>query len=158
MGTAFNTLSFCFSLLILSVQLPFAQTKLPVVFSDNMVLQQQSEATIWGTDKPNTKILVKGSWGKEARTTANAKGQWRLKLQTPAAGGPYNLMANGTTQVTVKNILIGEVWLCSGQSNMGMTLQGYYNQPMLGSTEAILNSKNEAIRMFTQPHMVSATP
>jgi sialate O-acetylesterase len=157
MGTVFSKLFLVFSLITFSVQLASAQTKLPLVFSDNMILQQQSQASIWGTDKPNTKVLVKGSWGKEARTTADATGKWRLKLQTPAAGGPYTLAVSGSTSTIVKNILIGEVWLCSGQSNMGMTLQGYYNQPVLGSNETILNSKNENIRMFTQPHVASVT-
>jgi sialate O-acetylesterase len=158
MRTAYNKFTFVFTLLIFCVELSFAQIRLPLVFSDNMVLQQQSHATIWGVDKPNTKISVKGSWGKEARTTADANGQWRLKLQTPAAGGPYTLVANGSTRVIVKNILVGEVWLCSGQSNMGMTLQGYANQPVLGSNDAILHSQNDAIRMFTQPHVASVTP
>jgi sialate O-acetylesterase len=158
MGTVFSKLFLVFSLITFSVQLASAQTKLPLVFSDNMVLQQQSQASIWGTDKPNTKVLVKGSWGKEARTTADANGKWRLKLQTPPAGGPYTLAVSGSTSAILKNILIGEVWLCSGQSNMGMTLQGYYNQPVLGSNETILNSKNENIRMFTQPHAASVTP
>ncbi|GAA4335283.1 sialate O-acetylesterase [Flaviaesturariibacter amylovorans] len=150
---------FLASLLVLATHLAFSQTQLPSIFSDNMVLQQQSQVTIWGTDKPNTRVVVKGSWGKEAKTTSDAAGQWRLKLPTPAAGGgPQTLSVTGSTPLTVKNVLLGEVWLCSGQSNMGMTLNGYYNQPVIGSNETILNSKNEQIRMYTQARATSLTP
>lgn len=139
-------------------QVAVAQTSLPAMFADNMVLQQQQQVAIWGKDKPNTTITVKGSWGNTAKVTADDKGQWKLKLQTPSAGGPYTLQIKGSTKVTINNVLIGEVWLCSGQSNMEMPVKGYNNQPVIGSNEAILNSANDNIRFLNTPRSVSITP
>ncbi len=136
----------------------FAQTELPAIFSDDMVLQQQQQVSIWGTDKPITKMSVSGSWGKIALVTSDVKGNWKLKLQTPVAGGPYTVIIKGSKVVTLKNVLIGEVWFCSGQSNMQMPVNGNYNQPIVGSNETILNSSNDKIRMFTQQHTTGLTP
>ena len=94
-----------------------SQTHLPALFSDNMVLQQQQMVSIWGKDNPRTKISVSGNWGKTATIITGDDGHWKLKLQTPAAGGPYTVVIKGSKIVTLKNVLIGEVWLCSGQSN-----------------------------------------
>ena len=123
-----------------------------------MVLQQQESVSIWGTDNPRTKITVSGSWGKNAKTTTDDKGRWKLKLQTPTAGGPYNVLIEGSKKLTLKNVLIGEVWLCSGQSNMEMPVKGYNNQPIVGSNETILNSTNDQIRYLNTPRSVSLTP
>lgn len=136
----------------------FSQTQLPALFSDNMVLQQQQSVSVWGTDHPRTNITVTGSWGKNAKATTDDKGHWKLKLQTPAAGGPYNVVIKGSKEVTLKNVLIGEVWLCSGQSNMEMPVKGYNNQPVIGSNETILNSANDQIRYLNTPRSVSLTP
>jgi sialate O-acetylesterase len=145
-------------LLFLSTNYGFAQTRLPGLFADNMVLQQQQLVSIWGMDDPGVKISVKGSWGKTASATTDAKGYWNLKLQTPVAGGPYNILIKGSKAITLKNVLIGEVWFCSGQSNMEMPVKGYANQPVIGSNEAILNSTNDKIRFLNTPRAVSLTP
>lgn len=145
-------------LVIFSKDAAFSQTHLPAVFGDNMVLQQQQLASVWGTDQPNTKISVYGSWGEKAMVTTDATGHWKLKLQTPVAGGPYTVVITGSTEVTLKNVLIGEVWLCSGQSNMEMPVKGNPNQPVIGSNEAILHSLNDKIRFLNTPHSVSLTP
>ncbi|HLO37492.1 MAG TPA: sialate O-acetylesterase [Lacibacter sp.] len=128
------------------------------MFSDNMVLQQQQLVSVWGIDKPNTKISVKGSWGNNSTATTDATGHWKLKLQTPAAGGPYTLVIKGSKEVALKNVLIGEVWFCSGQSNMEMPVKGYSNQPIIGSNETILNSANDHIRFLNTPRSTSITP
>lgn len=143
------------SILLLFVFITTAQTRLPALFSDNMVLQQQQLTSIWGMDNPGTKISVSGSWGKSAKTICDEKGYWKLKLQTPMAGGPYNLQIKGTKEIIMKNILIGEVWFCSGQSNMEMPVKGYSNQPVIGSNEAILNSTNDKIRFLNTSRTVS---
>jgi sialate O-acetylesterase len=135
-----------------------AQLHLPGLFNDNMVLQQQQAVSIWGTDKPGTLIKVSGSWGKTASVKTDANGSWKLKLQTPVAGGPYQLSVTGSTKLLFKNVLIGEVWFCSGQSNMQMPLMGNLNQPVIGSNEAILNAANDQIRYFHTPHTTSLTP
>lgn len=134
-----------------------AQVQLPNFFGDHMVLQQQAVA-IWGKDKPGAKISVTGSWGKKANTVADADGKWKVKIQTPAAGGPYNLKVKGSNEVQLKDIMIGEVWLCSGQSNKEMPMRGYTNQPVLGSNDAILHSANTSIRFFNAKKITSITP
>ena len=149
---------FCFALTILIAAQLFSQTILPAFFSDSMVLQRQTDAAIWGTDKPKTAILVKGSWGKSSSALTDESGKWRLKLSTPAAGGPYTLVIKGSNTITLNNVLIGDVWLCSGQSNMEMPVKGNANQPIIGSNEAILNSLNPNIRVFHTPHSFSKTP
>lgn len=126
-----------------------AQTKLPNFFNDSMVLQQQIEAPFWGTDKPGSKISIKTSWGSNVKTSANENGIWKIKILTPAAGGPFTIEIKGSTNIRFQNVLVGDVWLCSGQSNMEMPVSGNMNQPIIGSNESILNSTNSNIRCFT---------
>ena len=145
-------------LFIFSASVLFSQTRLPALFGDNMVLQQQELVSIWGTDDPQIKISVLGSWGKKAMATADDNGHWKLKLQTPVAGGPYSVIIKGSKEVLLKNVLIGEVWLCAGQSNMEMPVKGNVNQPIIGSNETILNSLNDKIRFLNTPRSVSLTP
>lgn len=142
---------------LLTIQ-SFSQTKLPAFFSDSMVLQQQTEAAIWGTDNAKTKIVVTGSWGKTSNVVTDENGKWKLKLSTPSAGGPYTIVIKGSQKITFNNVLVGEVWLCSGQSNMEMPVKGNMSQPVIGSNEAILNSTNSSIRVFHTPHSFSRTP
>ena len=98
----------------------FAQVELPAMFSDNMVLQQEFACPVWGWAKAGESITVKGSWDNNAITTlADNTGDWNLKLPTPEAGGPYFVTINDDT---LHNVLIGEVWVCSGQSNMQRAL------------------------------------
>ena len=149
---------FLLAILIFLSNCSFSQTRLPAMFSDNMVLQQQQMVSVWGVDNPNAKITVRGSWGKNATAITDSKGQWKLKLQTPAAGGPYTVVIKGSKEVTLKNVLIGEVWFCSGQSNMEMPVKGYSNQPVIGSNETILNSSNDNIRFLNTPRSASITP
>jgi len=146
------------SLILLWLHTVTAQTILPAFFSDNMVLQQQALVSVWGMDKPGAKIYITGSWGIKATATTDEKGNWKLKLQTPVAGGPYALNIKGSKSFDFKNILIGEVWFCSGQSNMEMPVKGFNNQPIIGSNEFILNSANDKIRFFNTPRSVSITP
>lgn len=144
--------------LLSTVTVSFGQIELPAFFGDHMVLQQKNNVSIWGTDKPNTKIKITASWGEEASASTNAQGQWKLKIKTPSYGGPYTLNIKGSNEVGLKNVMIGEVWLCSGQSNMEMPVKGFNNQPINGSNEAILNSKNSQIRLFTVKRATSLEP
>ncbi|HEY9551009.1 MAG TPA: sialate O-acetylesterase [Prevotella sp.] len=103
-----------------------AQVKLQPLFTDNMVLQQQADAPIWGEDKPGKTIKVVPSWNnKTYTTTADRHGRWMVKVETPMAGGPYDIRISDGKTITLKNVLIGEVWLCSGQSNMEMPVEGW---------------------------------
>ncbi len=129
-----------------------AQTKLPIFFSDSMILQQQTQAAIWGTDFANTPISVTGSWGASNNTRTDSSGKWKLKIQTPSAGGPYTVTVRGSREIIFRNVLIGEVWLCSGQSNMEMPMKGYTSAtpPQLVDSSAffIANSLNSNLRVF----------
>ena len=93
------------------------------LFTDNMVIQRETLAPIWGWADPGEEVTISGSWGQKVSTTANADGKWMVKLQTPAAGGPYTLTFRGDNTVTISDVLSGDVWLCSEQSNTAMQVQ-----------------------------------
>ena len=96
-----------------------AQLRLPAIFGDHMVLQQQSDVAVWGWAGPGDELTVTGDWNKAAVTTkALNTGAWKMTLKTPAAGGPYTISIRGKSELTINDVMIGEVWICSGQSNM----------------------------------------
>lgn len=112
------------------------------IFADGMVLQQQSNVDIWGTSEPNSKIVVTADWSKKKTvTTSGADGRWKVKLSTPSAGGPYEIRFNDGDKVSIKNVMIGEVWICSGQSNMEMPLNGFSGQPVADAAHYIFSAK-----------------
>ena len=137
-----------------------AEIKLPAIFSDNMVLQQQSQVDIWGWAKPNANVSVTSSWNKKTyNIRSDAKGYWRTKIATPAAGfTPYSLIISDGKAITLNNILIGEVWICSGQSNMEMPMKGFRNEPIQGGPEAIAWSTNPGLRCFTVSKASKSAP
>lgn len=91
-----------------------------------MVLQQQTQAPIWGESKPNKKVEITTSWDQKKYTIhADAQGKWSTKVATPVAGGPYNITISDGKKVKLSNVMIGEVWICSGQSNMEMQVEGW---------------------------------
>jgi len=137
-----------------------AKIKLPALFSDNMMLQQKSNAPMWGWADKNENISVKTSWNSKIyKTKADSQGKWRVELQTPVAGGPFTIEVNqGKETITVKNVLIGEVWLCSGQSNMEMPLKGFQGQPVKNGNEIIVRSTNKNIRLITIPRATVLEP
>ncbi|MBN2210050.1 MAG: hypothetical protein JW709_01525 [Sedimentisphaerales bacterium] len=101
-----------------------ADVHLSGLFSDHMVLQQHSHVAIWGKADPEEAITVQGSWSDSdiTNTKTDSSGKWRVSLQTPKAGGPYEVIIAGKNRVVIKDVLIGEVWICSGQSNMAWPL------------------------------------
>ena len=104
----------------------FSKIVLPDIFSDHAVLQQQTEAPIWGKATPQKKVRLTASWDNQTYTVlADSNGDWRIKVKTPAAGGPYAISISDGKELVLKDILIGEVWICSGQSNMEMPLAGW---------------------------------
>lgn len=132
-----------------------ANVSLPNIFGDNMVLQRNSEVKIWGWGNPKEEIKLVSSWNnKEYKVTANNQAQWELKIKTPEAGGPYTISIKGYNEVILKNILIGEVWVCSGQSNMEMSVSWGIDN---GEEEA-KNAANPNIRFFTVPKLTATTP
>jgi len=103
-----------------------AEIKLPAVFSNNMVLQQLSEVPVWGEASPDKTIKIKTSWNnKVVETKSDANGKWKTNVSTPVYGGPYTIEITDGTKLKLENVLIGEVWVCSGQSNMEMPLAGW---------------------------------
>ena len=100
--------------------------KLPSIFSDNMILQREADVYIWGESYPSTKVQIISSWGKKSNTISDLYGRWRTKLSTPEAGGPHTIsIKSKKSNITINDVLIGEVWLASGQSNMEMPLKGW---------------------------------
>ena len=127
------------------------ELRLPRVFSDNMVLQQNFDTAFWGESKPNEIITVRGSWGKEAAVQSNEKGDWELKLSTPKAGGPYIVtIQTPNKSILLNDVMIGEVWLSSGQSNMEWRMNQCINC-IDNQDEEISKVNNNEIRMFTVP-------
>lgn len=128
-----------------------AGTNLPRIFGDNMVLQQKCNARIWGTSDAS-RICVSASWTDKTFDTKVSRGKWSVSIPTPAAGGPYELtVSDGNGSTVLRNVFIGEVWICSGQSNMAMTLAGYGGQPVYGGYEEIFNASRykNSIHVFS---------
>jgi sialate O-acetylesterase len=148
-----------FIVFLLSNSSLFAEIKLPAIFGDNMVLQRQTNAAIWGMADKNGTVKVITSWNKKSYSVrAGSDGKWKVNVATPEAGGPYEVIISDSKALKLKNVMIGEVWVCSGQSNMEMPVKGYFNQPVTGSNEAIATSSNKSIRMFTVTKATSLQP
>jgi len=130
------------------------------LFSDHMVLQQQESVAIWGTAMPDQQISVAGSWGEQATNTADAMGNWQVRLNTPVAGGPYEVtVSNEEKSIVLKDVLIGEVWLASGQSNMEMPLEGFLpNEPIDNYQEEIALAYYPKIRFFDVARAIESMP
>lgn len=146
-----TSLIFTISLILWSVSSVFAQVVLPTFISDNMVLQQQTEVPLWGKAKPGTTVTLSCSWDNskyEAKTSA--EGKWKQNVKTPKAGGPYTIIINDQK---IKNVLIGEVWICSGQSNMQWALRDTDN----GFREAA-SANNPNIRIFYAARQLGDVP
>ena len=158
-----------------------AEVKLPQFFADGMVLQQQSEVRLWGwCDKighgtPGRAVVVTTSWdGRHYETKTDKDGRFEVSIKTPQAGGPYTVSVsdrsplNGdhatalanNVQYTMLNLqcYIGEVWLCSGQSNMEMTMKGYKGQPVEGAAEELLQCGDPLLRLFYAARQTTLEP
>ncbi len=125
-----------------------AKVSLPAIFSDGMVLQQNEKVRIWG--KGTNELTVTTSWdNKSYKASPDKNSNWLVSVSTPTAGGPYNIVINDGEKLKLTDVLIGEVWLASGQSNMEMPLKGFKAQPVDGAPEAIKQSENSKIRFFS---------
>lgn len=135
----------------------FAKIVLPPIFSDNMVLQQQTDAPVWGQAKPGATVKVTTSWnGKTYVTKADSEGKWKLSVGTPKAGGPYQLTLSDGNKLTLNNVMIGEVWICSGQSNMEMPLDGWGK--VMNYQQEIADANHPNIRLLHAEHVTSSQP
>lgn len=140
-----------FIVLSCSVGVFSASLTLPPIFSDRMVLQQKDNVKVWGKGTPKQAVIVIADWDdKPCNAVIASDSTWSVKVATPVAS--YKKYAitikSGSEQIELKDVLIGEVWLCSGQSNMHMPMKGYFGQPVLGSLEDILSSNNENLRYY----------
>ena len=125
-----------------------AELKLPAILSDHMVLQQKQANPIWGWDKPGTKVTVSFA-GQTHSAVAAADGKWTVKLSPVAANAtPQTLAITGSSQREIRDVLVGEVWMCSGQSNMGWSI----NQSRHGDLEAAA-SRHPNLRLITVPRV-----
>ena len=129
-----------------------AQTSVASIFSDNMVLQQNVKIPIWGFAKANETITIKFH-NQTKKTVANKDGKWSVYLDNESAGGPFLLSIKGKTKIEIKNVLVGEVWLCSGQSNMEWTV-GQSNN----AKEEIANANFPTIRHIKIPKEINSIP
>lgn len=150
-----------FILIISSVFLSLkSEIKIASVLGSNMVLQRNTDVTIWGSAAPNEKLTIVTSWNKtKVPVQADNTGKWETKVKTTDAGGPYSIVVKTAKEkVLLENILLGEVWVCSGQSNMEMPVEGFGYQPVSGTNEVLMQAKNPNIRLFTVKKTLSAVP
>lgn len=132
-----------------------ADVRLPAVIASNMVLQQKAAAKLWGWAAPGEKVFVTPSWNNRTDSTVtDGNAAWQITLQTPPAGGPFTVTIKGSNTIVLQNVLIGEVWVCSGQSNMEMNF--YWGLPQM--REDIPAAANRNIRFFQVPKATAATP
>ncbi|MCR4414082.1 MAG: sialate O-acetylesterase [Thermoguttaceae bacterium] len=145
----------CFLLLwvLVAAAVAMAAPRLPAVFSDNMVLQRGQALPVWGWAEPGEEVVV-GLAGQSAKATACKAGKWQVKLAAMEAGGPHELVVQGKDKsIAVKNVLVGEVWVCSGQSNMEWPVAASVNAP-----EEAAAANFPQIRMFTVAKKVADQP
>lgn len=141
------------SLLLLLCVGASAEVKLPGLFSDHMVLQQRRPVPVWGWARPGEKITVTLR-GTTRRAITDSNGRWRVLLPVMTAGGPFNLTVSGTRTIVLKDVLVGEVWVMSGQSNMNFQLR----RAKGGEQEAAAAGNYSQIRLFTVPLTSATTP
>ncbi len=138
-----------------------AKVSAPAIFGDNMVLQQQQQVRLWG-DSDAREVVVTASWSDEVFRAPVKGGRWELKVTTPAGSyEPQTLsVSDADSELRWHNVLIGEVWICSGQSNMYMPLRGYTGQPVDEALPTALEAGEyrDRIRMITLPKREAATP
>lgn len=143
-----NFIWVCLVITGFNVSLPnlLAQVKLPAIFCNSMVLQQKSDAPIWGWADPGEQIQIQASWLKNSISEqADNHGKWKTTLQTPSAGGHYSIIIKGQNEIILSDVLIGEVWICSGQSNMEVSLEWLGDEI---NKKEIEQANNPLIRIF----------
>lgn len=138
--------------------LSFAKVYLPSVISNGMVLQQNTEIKLWGTTDSNEPIKLKPSWSKqEYQARPDSSGKWVVRIKTlPADFKQYSIeIRQKKDRIRLEEIMFGEVWLCTGQSNMEMKMKGYYGKPIIGGRKAIANSRQYNIHVFEIPKVAT---
>ena len=127
------------------------------LFTDNMVLQQNTKAPIWGEAKAGRNVKVTTSWNNRTYTVkADSKGRWRIDVDTPSAGGPYEVSVSDGKPVVLRDVMIGEVWLCTGQSNMQMPMEGWNIK--MNAEEIASSASTTNVRLMHIDNAVSQLP
>ncbi|MDE6702522.1 MAG: sialate O-acetylesterase [Muribaculaceae bacterium] len=137
-----------------------AEVRFARIFSDNMVLQQNAVVKVHGTAAPNSDVKLTAGWSSRTlKTKAASDGRWSMELETPSYGGPYTLKAvDRDGAKTLSNVLIGDVWVCGGQSNMEMPVKGFAGQPAHNTADLIAKTHpSRELRLFRQPRDWSTT-
>ena len=142
-------------------QAAHAQPEVADLFADGMVIQADRDAPVWGWAEPGSRVEVSGSWGESRETTATDAGTWQVELPTPPPGGPFEMtFSDPSGSRTIRDVLSGEVWIASGQSNMHMRVR--YLRPqyrgVIGRRDAIATSDDPMLRVLDVQERVSATP
>ncbi len=138
-----------------------AEIRLPRLVDNGMVLQRNSEVNIWGWATPESKITISTSWDKaKYSTTTDGEGAWRATIATSDAARDQSINLSGDgSKITLADISLGEVWVCSGQSNMEMSVAGFSNQPVFDATDLLLTAnKYPDVRLFLIPRATAAQP
>jgi sialate O-acetylesterase len=144
-------LAACFLLAFVHV---FANVRLPAIIGSHMVLQQNSKINIWGWCEPNEKITLKASWDTATYSAVGSwAAKWSISLQTPASGGPFTISIKGYNDILLEDVMVGEVWVCSGQSNMEMNVN--WGLPY---QDEVAKATNTKIRFFYIPKTTSEYP
>src|SRR5690348_14101848 len=144
-----------FLFLFLSASSSFAQLRLPAVLSSGMVLQQKDSVTLWGWSGPGSTVYVTTGWNNVTDSTVTTNGAtWKLKVATPAAGGPFDITFRSSDTIRLTDVMAGEVWLCSGQSNM----EWNYYAGEKDIPADLSNPANPMIRFFQVPKATSEFP
>lgn len=142
-------------LMLVAASTSYGNIRLPHILGSHMVLQQNSEVTLWGWAGPAEQIRVMVDWDTiDHTTTATSGARWSIKIKTPGAGGPYKIVLNGQNTVVLEDVLIGELWVCSGQSNMEWSA----DQGLKQSIAEAPNATNKQIRFFYIPKNTSDYP
>ncbi len=138
-------------LVIILIQPVSGKIRLPNIFSNDMVLQRNTEVKIWGWGSPGEKVTINTGWLKDAVTAVTSKeGKWIAKIKTADAGGPYSITVTGENEIKFDNVLLGEVWICSGQSNMEYTIKmfGGWEKNFKEDKEDFIKKKYQMIRFM----------
>ena len=133
----------------------WATIRLPAVLSDHMVLQRNSAVKLWGWSEPSEQLKVTASWDNhtyDIKADRNAK--WEITIPTPAAGGPYEITFEASNSIKLSDILIGEVWVCSGQSNMEWSADHGYND----AESEVQRADHPQLRLFKIPKTTASFP
>lgn len=132
-----------------------ANVSLPAIFGDHMVLKQRSTVTFWGWGKPSEVVTIIPSWSNtESKVAVSNDGNWQIDITTPDAGGPFEILVKGWNHITIKDVMIGEVWLCSGQSNMEWTARNGIDDAQKHTASAT----NKEVRLFSVTHRAANHP